>query len=134
MSSRNECVHCPHPSNGDTPTEGLLHADALRHRTVDSPVSAAVAEARVVQLEVEVVSTAVGDKGGFIKVGVAGLLVGDYRGIRALPSDTVLRTQKVEVTLLDRAWDDVDEADVFTVVELDVDVSQALSRRETRVK
>lgn len=116
------------------PTEGLLRADAFRHRTVDPPVSAAFAKARVVQLEGEVVAAAVGDEGGFIEVGVAGLLVRDDRGVRTLPSDTVLRMQKVEVTLLDRAWDDVDEADVFTVVELDVDVPQALARRETRVK
>ena len=111
------------------PTGALLRADALHNSAVNAPVSTAFAETRVVQLEGEIIAAAVGDEGGLVEVGVAGLLVGDNRCIRTLPGDAVFRAQEVEVTLLDGARDDVDEADVLTVVELDVDVPQALAGR-----
>ena len=90
--------------------------DAFRYGAVNAPVSVAFTEAGEVKLEGEVIAAAVRDEGGLVEVGVAGLLVGDNRCIRTLPGDAVFRAQEVEVTLLDRAWDDVDEADVFTVV------------------
>lgn len=116
-----------------TPSLGLS-VDSLHNSAIDTPISAAFAETRVIQLEGEIFAAAVGDKGGLVEVGVAGLLVGDNRCIRTLPGGAVFRTQEVEVTLLDSARDYVDEADVLTVVELDIDVPQALAGRQPRLK